>query len=408
MTSRQSLGLIASHTLMPTQPYLSSHNRKLCTKRRITEALPTKARNEKYPFEEEEDDRVFATVTLDNFKDLIKDEFDNNIIKEILDEYELYKYTTFRMPTDIPVKDMADMMGMSKPRRLRYFDYMFKRESAKEADRRKRLRKKQEIEEKYKNMPFYPMGTLFDDNNRPIYRKWHNSLFLRLSDTKLTECFDSRRQEAATFGQKLVFDFSYEPYMDKPELINLGDQMALLFGQNYRSKTPFDLWFCNYDTQSKTHEFMSRAIGNLMKANSFISLEPKSYLDVMPKKRLVYLSPHAHESYKFNEDDILIIGAFIDKKCGQPISFAKAKKEGLKMAKLPLDEHVPWGASSKRLTLNQMLDILVAVKETGDWRSALLNYVPKRKIKTQEQIEAEEAKRTQKAIRMRKNFFNVS
>lgn len=59
---------------------------------------------------------------------------------------------------------------------------------------------------------------------------------------------------------------------------------------------------------------------------------------------------------------------------------AKAKRLGLRMARLPLDQYLHWGAGSgKSLTLNQMINILLDLKKTGDWMHAL-KHVPRRKI----------------------------
>lgn len=63
----------------------------------------------------------------------------------------------------------------------------------------------------------------------------------------------------------------------------------------------------------------------------------------------------------------------------EPLSLAKAKKLGLRMARLPLDRYLQWKAGSgKSLTLNQMTDILLDVKKNGDWKNAL-RHVPTRK-----------------------------
>lgn len=63
-----------------------------------------------------------------------------------------------------------------------------------------------------------------------------------------------------------------------------------------------------------------------------------------------------------------------------PLSLAKAKKENLKMAKLPLDKYLQWGSGSgKSLTINQVASILLDIKKTGDWQYAL-RHVPRRKI----------------------------
>lgn len=64
----------------------------------------------------------------------------------------------------------------------------------------------------------------------------------------------------------------------------------------------------------------------------------------------------------------------------EPLSLAKAKKEKIKMMKLPLDKYLQWGAGSgKSLTLNQVTSILLDIKHTGDWKYAL-RHVPKRKL----------------------------
>lgn len=59
---------------------------------------------------------------------------------------------------------------------------------------------------------------------------------------------------------------------------------------------------------------------------------------------------------------------------------AKAKRLGLRMARLPLDQYLQWGAGSgKSLTLNQMINILLDLKNTGDWMTSL-RHVPRRKV----------------------------
>ena len=70
----------------------------------------------------------------------------------------------------------------------------------------------------------------------------------------------------------------------------------------------------------------------------------------------------------------------VDKTNNEPLSLAKAKKQGLRMARLPLDRYLSWGAGSgKSLTLNQMVSIMLEMKKHGDWKKAL-RFVPRRKI----------------------------
>lgn len=59
------------------------------------------------------------------------------------------------------------------------------------------------------------------------------------------------------------------------------------------------------------------------------------------------------------------------------------------MVKFPLDKYLQWGSGSgKTLTVNQVLQILLDVKKTGDWKFAL-RHVPKRKLVDMNSYEVE-------------------
>ncbi|CAD7015478.1 unnamed protein product [Ceratitis capitata] len=62
----------------------------------------------------------------------------------------------------------------------------------------------------------------------------------------------------------------------------------------------------------------------------------------------------------------------VDTVNNEPLSLAKAKRLGIRMARLPLDRYLQWGSGSgKSLTLNQMVNILLDLKTTKDWAQAL-------------------------------------
>lgn len=64
----------------------------------------------------------------------------------------------------------------------------------------------------------------------------------------------------------------------------------------------------------------------------------------------------------------------------EPLSLAKAKRDGLKMAKLPLDRYLEWAPGSKKnLNINHMIPILLDLKHTRDWEFAL-RHIPRRKL----------------------------
>ena len=67
-------------------------------------------------------------------------------------------------------------------------------------------------------------------------------------------------------------------------------------------------------------------------------INPKSYLKRYPKEQLVYLTPHCQEELLvYDHNAVYIIGGIVDKSSGEPLTLAKAKREGVRMQKLPLD-----------------------------------------------------------------------
>lgn len=50
----------------------------------------------------------------------------------------------------------------------------------------------------------------------------------------------------------------------------------------------------------------------------------------------------------------MFLGAMVDKMKVEPLSLAKAKRDKLRMAKLPLDLYLDWRQGTKNLTINQV------------------------------------------------------
>uniref|UniRef100_A0A146MB64 Mitochondrial ribonuclease P protein 1 n=1 Tax=Lygus hesperus TaxID=30085 RepID=A0A146MB64_LYGHE len=90
-----------------------------------------------------------------------------------------------------------------------------------------------------------------------------------------------------------------------------------------------------------------------------------------------------------------LTGAMVDKVNNEPLSLAKAKAEGLRMAKLPLDRYLDWGMGTKSLTINQVMSIMLDMKVTNNWTKAL-KHVPQRKIKEENEKRVERTKKSNK------------
>lgn len=263
----------------------------------------------------------------------------------------------------------------SKSARRKYYSYLWQVERKRENKEAKKEERKQKVEERRA-----AEREAVENNQHIIYGLGHTSFLLRIYDTTINHWNNNKLIQAMQFGPKLVFDCSYDEYMTKRESINAAKQLMLCFATNRNHTEPFDLHFCNVNFNSTTMHYLEKHIPTMREPEFPLNLHEECFTKVFPKEKLVYLTPHCKENLEeFNHDDVYIVGCMVDKVNNEPLSLAKAKKLGLRMARLPLDRYLQWKAGSgKSLTLNQMTDILLDVKKNGDWKNAL-RHVPTRK-----------------------------
>jgi hypothetical protein len=344
----------------------------------------------------------YHEISIEDYRDLVKNPEDEEKIKTILEEYEFLKYTTDEAPRSIPPKFMLELMTSchSKMSRHRHFQYLRTRElDIAEEKRQKRIFREQH-EKMLSERKVYPTGTLFDENNKPIYRRWHNTLFLHLSDTKLDHFHDHKKKNAALFGQRLIIDLGFEELEQPRTSKAVGIQLAALYSFNYHSSDPFDLIFSSFNRNSKCGEKILQTNTGLYHPQTMISLEEKSFDQLgIPIDKLVYVTSFSRNPYrKFSEDDVIVLPGIPEVSIQQPLPLAKAKKLGVRAVSLPFDDYVAWKVASKALTNSHVINVLINYKTNGrNWRKAFLtDPVVARKVKTKEEINQEELSRISK------------
>lgn len=326
-------------------------------------------------------------MTVDDFKDLVTSEETRRRIHLILLEYVSCRDTVGRVPSVLSVEDMKELLRIgSSVRRTKYFNYLFKTEMSERAIRRRkeqlRLERLAAKEEKLKK-------AIEDGSINHIQYGIENTIFLFIRDQSMHHYFNYRQAYAAMFGQTLVFDLDYEEEMTRREVINAADQLQEVYAVNRLSPDPFNLVFCGLKGEHYRNQ-LYKAMPHLDKPNCLITVSEKSYLDMFPKEKLVYLTPDARQPLRYSDDAIYIIGGMVDLGTQQPYSLARAKRQGITFARLPLDEYLPWGQSaSKTLALNHITRILLDMKATRSWNEAFKS-IPRRKLKSAEQLKAEE------------------
>ncbi|CAG9796501.1 unnamed protein product [Diatraea saccharalis] len=262
----------------------------------------------------------------------------------------------------------------TRNQRNNYLLYLWKTEKSRENQKLKKEAKRKEMEafipEENKEYP--------DDL---IYGLKHQSLFLRIRDQSINNLDNYRTLQAIQYGQKVVIDCSYEEHMIYREILNAAKQMTFVFADNRIHKDPFDIHMCNVNLKGEFMKQLEKNIPSIEEPWFPLNIHTKSYLELFPRNKLVYLTPHCREELTtFDYDAIYIVGCMVDKVNNEPFSLAKAKKDGIKMAKLPIDRFLEWAPGAKKnLNINHMIPILADLRLTSDWEFAL-RHIPRRKL----------------------------
>lgn len=255
------------------------------------------------------------------------------------------------------------------------------------------------------------------DKNRELdidkieYNLSLNSMFMRIYPSTMNRLYNGNVMSSMIHGNKLIFDCSYDTWMGPKEIMSCARQITESFTKNRHHDRPFHVHLYNAHKESKLILQLHKYIPTLFEDDYPITISEKSYLEEFDKDKLCYLTPHCRTDLTYyNPDMTYIIGAFVDKVClfffsllfllvhilllllirlfclqfqsiGQPMSLAKAKQEGLKMAKLPLELYLDWGASStKSLTIDCVMKIMLDLQVDANWKNAM-KHVPTRKMK---------------------------
>lgn len=276
---------------------------------------------------------------------------------------------------ELTARDWKEILDLGSPQqRKKYYIYTMKRKLARAADKRRKERKNAERIERERENAQETAGHI-------QYGLGRNTMYYRIRESSMTEMYNSRLAHAVIYGQKLVFDLGFNQHMRSKDIRSCVKQLQYGYGYNVRDEDPFHLHLCNARHEEALLPQLQLAIPPLAQPKGLVTVTDKSYLDLFPKDKLVYLTPDCREDLEeYDHDAIYIIGCFVDMANSLPVSLAKAKQEGLKMARLPLERYLRWtSGGNKSLTIDQMMNVMLTVKNTGNWATAL-KHVPIRKL----------------------------
>ncbi|GCB64827.1 tRNA methyltransferase 10 homolog C [Scyliorhinus torazame] len=300
-------------------------------------------------------------------KPVPSEDLEDSFLAATREMVQMWRLAGKTVPEDITEEQLSTVQELpSKSAKKKYLKYLAIKEGKKKATKEKQKLKQEGAKDLQKEK----------ENEEGIALK--NTYLLQFWQRSFDSLYNWRTVQSMMFGQPLVFDMSYESYMARREMENTVSQLLECEGYNRRSLDPFHLHFCNLNPEGSYQKELLKRYGDAWN-RLLITITEKSYVDIFPKDKLVYLTADSPYVLKtFQHDKIYIIGSIVDKSIQTGLSHANAKRLKLATARLPLDEYLRWDSGAKNLTLNQMISILLTVKETGSWLEAL-KFVPKRK-----------------------------
>lgn len=294
---------------------------------------------------------------------------------------EMWRLAGKLVPEHITDEQLATLAELTtKSSKKKYLKFLSIKENHKKANKEKKEKKRNErmvaMQEKAEQAQGECEGMDEEEGGEP---KLRNSFLLQFWSRSLDRVFNWRAAQAMQFGQPLVYDMSYEQNMSRQEMENAASQILESEGWNRRAVDPFHLHFCNLQPNSAYHRELVKRYGQETWERLLITSTSQHQVDLFPHESLVYLTADSpNVLHKFDHSKVYVIGAMVDRSIQCGVSLANAKRLKVATARLPLDEYLHWDSGAKNLTLDQMIRILMTVKETNSWEKAL-EFVPKRK-----------------------------
>ncbi|XP_040579505.1 mitochondrial ribonuclease P protein 1 homolog [Lepeophtheirus salmonis] len=211
-----------------------------------------------------------------------------------------------------------------------------------------------------------------------VYGLGHNSLLLRYlgkyMDVNLN--WNTIREFDPINGSPLVIDLSFlKTLKEKHARSFIHSELFYGISWNKNARSPYAIHLTEFDPSCEHCCYLKDTYPHLFDPLSPVLITEKSYLDLFPKENLLYLSPDSKQDLNsFRGSDIPIIGAIVDPSGNQPLTLGKAKKQGIRHARLPMKKMIGLNA---RLNVDHMIAIMCEWKNSRDWLSAF-RFVPSR------------------------------
>lgn len=194
----------------------------------------------------------------------------------------------------------------------------------------------------------------------------------------------------------IVIDCDWENEHNDRALTSLRQQIMFCYGSNRKHSHPAKVYltgvgqrmdellaksdYKNWQGVVSTDEsYLLATVSNDSQTDVTSITETVTDTVNITGKELVYLTSDAEETItELSTNCAYIIGGIVDRNRLKGATYAKAKRQGIRTAKLPIKEYLHLHATHV-LTVNHVFDILLNFCATKSWTESLMKVLPERK-----------------------------
>lgn len=203
----------------------------------------------------------------------------------------------------------------------------------------------------------------------------------------------NRLHRAKLYGQKIIVDCSYEDYLTELEKFKVVKGLKRLYGENRKHSKPLDVHLCGVKPDSAIFKNLCGQIPSLSnKKGSPTGIHTECFTDIYPKGRLVILTPDSDNVLKYNSNDIYIVGGIVELGRSNSLTLAKAKKLGIRTARLPLENLRLEAGDRRELDISSIVAVVRECQVNKNMNEIINKcvFLSSKRAKEKEETEAKE------------------
>lgn len=278
--------------------------------------------------------------------------------------------------------DGAGLQGISKNARKRTAreQRLQERKQARKAQRkaeqiRKKQKRKQEREEMMKSLPVEEREKIISERIKAMRAG-------RAEDREKRSQIRDVLENGTRYA--VCIDLGWNEHMFEKERKSLARQLAYSYSALRKSveddMTPLAMTITGVDDIMKpVMTFVAQGWESWP-----VLLTEKSLEEQYDPEKLVYLTHDSDEVLEALDPDVIyVIGGIVDRNRLRCATVDKARRQGIRTARLNLDANISLQHGTPVLTVNHCVEILIYVANGKSWKEAYTNVLPVRKgIKT--------------------------